>query len=71
MYPDHLPKLVVKLVALTPRDAVAQHLVTLSFLLGLPGENQFNERSSIYLLNILRTQNPISFSGYSHMVMLV
>ena len=45
-FSNYLP-LIVKPVALTSRDAVAQHLVTLSFLLWLPGETQYNERNSI------------------------
>ena len=36
----YLP-LIVEPVALTSRDAVAQHFVALSFLLGVPGETQW------------------------------
>ena len=36
-FKHYLPEFVIKLVALTSWDAVAKHLVTLSFLLGFPG----------------------------------
>ena len=48
----YLPELVVKLVALTSGDAMSKNLVTISFLLWLPGETH-DERNRIQLLNNL------------------
>ena len=48
----YLPEFVVELVALTSWDAVSQNLVTISFLLWLPGETH-DERNRIQLLNNL------------------